>query len=187
MKFLLRTPAPPATSRRGYTLIELAVVIALMGTLLSLTGLMLHSLLAVDVATRDHMRISSGISNLELALRQDARTSTTATINLPNELTLTLSDGSQVIYTTSRARVTRQHFGTDSVVQHRDEHRLPGCELAWRPLAELPPGVVELLVDRPAIKVSGTSRTVEPKRPLEIRASLWSAPGRSTSILEQRE
>jgi prepilin-type N-terminal cleavage/methylation domain-containing protein len=129
--------------RRGHSLIEVMVVIALLGVLLSATGVCLHGLYRVDQQARQAVGHAAAVDRLLLQFRADAHTAVEVNVlqargERPPGIVFTERDGRKVEYGQQGRYLVRTVTHGDAVV-HRDGYRLqPGTVTKWRVEGQTP-------------------------------------------------
>jgi prepilin-type N-terminal cleavage/methylation domain-containing protein len=118
-------------ARRGYTLVESLVVIALLAFTLSTVVLALHSLRRGDLSLRDDLEQERAVDRLVELLRQDAHRATAATLEsgqdtkqLRNELRLSIGGNRTAEYSLASDGVVRLVREGEQVRQ-TDRFRVP--------------------------------------------------------------
>lgn len=122
------------TRRRGYSLVEMIVVLTLISVALSSIALVLHSLHRAERRLRDDGDFARTVQRLETQLRADAHAARgggqIAFGNAPSALTLLMPGEQTVTYTIEPGgveRLVRQGEAT----KHREWFALAGASLAW--------------------------------------------------------
>lgn len=163
---------PPGPHRSGYSLIELTVVIAVMGGLLSFLGLVMHTLFLTEQHARRMEETQRTLFELEQRLRADVGESQQAELDLNRQqLVLHRTDGYAIRYTLGQSRALRERVSSNEEVQHRDLFVLRDGELHWTEPDAVAEGIVHLTVTVPADTISGPVDD-RPLQSLEIRTSL---------------
>lgn len=158
--------------RHGYSLIELSVVIALLGGLLSFTGLMLHAMLQTEQTAHQSEQLQYALQGLEQHLRADVSQSAQAALDVNAQcLLLTQTDGTTLRYTLAESVAQRERCDELGEIVHRDTFRLRGCELQWIEPSAVAAGIVQLEIAMPAAAVHRRDAS-GPLRRVEIRTSV---------------
>jgi len=140
---------------RGFTLVEMIVVLSMVSFVLGAIGILLHSVWRTEMATRDHTAKSASIAVVAAQFRRDAHAgSLVDDLSVPNDgvaerLALALPGERTVEYEAAPAGITRvERQGASET--HRETYRLPrGATAGWRAgmMNERP--AVSLLITRP--------------------------------------
>ena len=93
--------------RRGYSLVEMVVVIATASVLLGLTVTLLYTLLRVERDGRDQIRHYTTLGRLAAQFRRDAHAATAASAIDNRQWKFTLSDNRAVTYRMEPGRLIR--------------------------------------------------------------------------------
>ena len=83
---------------RGYSLVEMVLVIGGLSIILGLCGSLLHTLLRLDRSGRESINDSTTLGRLARQFRRDVRSSHAAKPGDPGSLELTRPDGPSVSY-----------------------------------------------------------------------------------------
>jgi type II secretory pathway pseudopilin PulG len=156
--------------RHGITLVEMQVVITLMGVLLGLSGVCLHTMYRAQARLDGNIQRRAALDRLELQLRTDAHSAVTARL-LDDEaatmLVLTAPDGTEIVYRAPQSDVSRtvrakaaeeagQIPGADFV--HRDTFRLPGAAgVEWKLSDDAQPVVAMTVLPTDGLARNGTA------------------------------
>jgi prepilin-type N-terminal cleavage/methylation domain-containing protein len=108
--------------RRGKTLIELVVVVAITSVVLTMTTATLVTLFRVERQIRGDVEQTRSLDRLDARVRTDAHAAIAAKIE--NGCELTLADDRTVRYTFADSQVWRE-VRRGGMVQHRDAFELP--------------------------------------------------------------
>jgi prepilin-type N-terminal cleavage/methylation domain-containing protein len=114
--------------RRGYSLVEMLVVITIASLVLTTVAVALHSLFRVDRDLRQELVQSMALSRISLALRMDAHEAISTTIEPvgeePREIVFAHAEGRSVSYTLDEARIVRR-LQQGGQVKHREVYAFP--------------------------------------------------------------
>ena len=109
------------TKRRGFTLVEIILVVAGASMIAATCGMLLHVLLRLDTVGRSHLNDASTVARLARQFREDVRTAgkadRTPEANQAPRLTLTTSGAPTVIYQVENDRLLRLETLGDKVVR----------------------------------------------------------------------
>ncbi len=116
------------STRRGYALIEMVLAIGAVGIVLGMCGGLLHVLLRLDRAGRDHLVETATIGRLARQFRSDVHASTEARAGgdagAAANLDLKLPEDRKIVYEAREREVVRTvHHG--ATVEKREAYRLP--------------------------------------------------------------
>jgi prepilin-type N-terminal cleavage/methylation domain-containing protein len=149
--------------RRGYSLLEVLVVIALLGVLISATGVCLHGVYRVYLQTRDAVAHASAVDRLVLQFRADAHAAVKASVqqgegDSPPGIVFVDLDGRETEYRQRELYVVRT-VTRDGEVVHQDGFRLrSGTLISCR--AEGPsPAIASLDITPDATSGGGATST----------------------------
>lgn len=118
--------------RRGYTLVELVIVISLLSMLTGVAVMLLTSVISHVGRQRDDNQAAVVVRRLAADFRRDAHAATAAHLedppaNAAGKLTLTSVDGATVTYAAVSGGVERIAT-TDQTTAHRELYRLPRAQ-----------------------------------------------------------
>ena len=119
--------------RRGFTLIESLVVIALTGTTLTVVTVTMHSLHRAEHRLREDQQSQRALEQLAFRLRQDAHgaaSATIATTTPARSLTLVTPDEQQIEYLSAGTGIERV-VRRGKTVAHRDRFMLAAAADAF--------------------------------------------------------
>ena len=183
--------AAKRNARRGASLIELMVVIAIISTLFSMVGVVFHRLfLSEQVAMRAALTERT-VSRLADQFRRDvhvAMTAMHAEAGKESLVSLVLktspnagvegSDPTTVVYSIDDGEVIREAF-VDGKTASREVYRLPECQMRFPASTnEVTIEMVSLVIERQGSTVTPQPQAVRPRRSLVIEAAL----GRDTKL-----
>ena len=152
--------------RRGITLIETMVAIAVSGVLLSLVGVCLHGLHRAEQRTQQWTTRRAAVGRLSLQLRADAHAAVRAVRNesppsADASLTLTTASGREIEYRCRNQHIDRE-VREDGKIIHRDAYRLPGACVTWQVDNDGPrPLIVAVIAALPEPGVNGVAPLAE--------------------------
>ncbi len=171
--------------RRGVSLIELMVVIAVISILFGMVGVVFHRLfLAEQVAMRAALTERT-VSRLSDQIRRDVHAATDAKQGvtedgLPPRLELSTTPDAAtgtaaapiVVYSIDDGSVLRE-LVVDGKASSREVYRLPECQIRF-PAAtnEATAAMVGLIIERQGSTVTPQPQAVRPRRSLVIEAAL---------------
>ena len=162
--------------RRGFTLIELVVVMSMMMVILSLAGMTFHLLLRTEKVVSQSFVTERAISRLSVQFRDDVHRSERGELtgdigNEKRELTLGDASGIRIRYAVTADGIARLLVDRDAVVA-RDDFRLPECHvsIAAEDIANL--SLRTLVIERPGAMIVQKQQAPPPLRPLRIEAHL---------------
>ncbi len=123
--------------RRGTSLIEIMVVVALLGVMISATGVCLHGVYRVDQQTRQAVVHATAVDRLSLQFRADAHAAMKASVQQgegqdPPAIVFAELDGRTTEYRQQRNHIIRTVARSGEVV-HREGYLLRrGSVATWR-------------------------------------------------------
>ncbi len=140
-----------ACRRRGTTLIELLVAIAVGGAILATTVTLMARISTANSLATDHLHTVQALGDLGRQFRFDVHAATTIAIDPaePARLALTLDDGSQVRYEGASNGIARVQSTGDGPAR-RDLFALSGFKLRGFQTATTDARVVQILLGRVA-------------------------------------
>ena len=161
---------------RGFSLIELIVVMSMMMIILSLTGMSFHLLTRTERAVAQSFVTERAISRLAVQFRDDVHRSNEGTIssnveNAIGELNLRDSRGIQVRYLAASEIITRFLIKNDKIVS-RDDFRLPECRVSIAAGDQAESKLRRLVIERPGAVLIQKQQVNPPLRQLNIEAYL---------------
>ena len=169
--------------RHGITLVEMQVVITLMGVLLGLSGVCLHTMYRAQTRLEGNIQRRAALDRLALQLRTDAHSAVTARLlddEAAKALVLAAADGTEIVYRAQQSDVSRtvrakaaEETGQTSRAdfEHRDTFRLPGAAgVEWKLSEDAQPVVSMTVLPADGLARNGTAV------PTTIRTSVgWQA------------
>jgi hypothetical protein len=123
--------SPSKVARRGFSLIEVVLVIGGVAMLLGMSTGLLHLMLRLDRVGRSHYAETATIGRLSRQFRQDVRAAVGTKASDPDEgplakLELVMSEGHVVSYESRERGLTRTERQGESV-RRREGYALPSC------------------------------------------------------------
>ena len=169
--------------RRGYSLIELMVVVSIITVLFGMVGVVFHRLfLSEQLATRAALTEQS-VSWLAVRFRSDVHGSTavlpeavdgtTRAVKLLHGDTGWVKHFPAIVYTAREGDVLREQFDADGKLLNREVYRLPECRVSFPDQPENVDGVMlSLAIERQGSTVTPQPQATRPYRSLVIEALL---------------
>ena len=173
------------SQRRGVSLIELMVVIAIISALFSMVGVVFHRLfLSEQVAMRAALTERT-VSRLADQFRRDVHAATTATrsengdgrasslaLLSSHDVAAEPNAAAKVIYSFNDGEVLRELIA-DGKTTSREVYRLPECRLRLpATTTEGKVEVVSLIIERQGSTITPQPQATRPRRSLAIEAAL---------------
>ena len=166
--------------RRGFTLIELMVVIAIVTVILSLVGAVFQRLFLSEQTAMRAALIERTVSRLADQFRRDIHAATGASIDTNREgatgaleLFEANRDQPAVVYVARTDEVIREQHAADASVTHREVFRLPDCRVSFFDQAEQPDvPFVSLAIERQHSTITPQPQAARPYRTLVVEAAL---------------
>ena len=147
--------------RRGHSLIECIVVLALIAVTLGAVTTTLHVLYQADRRLRDGLTRDSAVEKLAAQLRCDAHQALSAKVGDPagktapaNDLSLSLPEDRSIQYTLFPERIERV-VRRGQTVEHRETYRLVSSSASWRVREDRAPPMVTLVLELQTGRESG--------------------------------
>jgi type II secretory pathway component PulJ len=163
--------------RRGATLIEITVVIALAGAALTTVSLTLHTLYRSEHRVRQALEWEHELDRLAGQLRQDAHPAVSATAEAGPEpaetgtLSLVGPEGDTIQYARQADWIERT-VRRGQTIRHRETYRLPAATTArWQISRQHARPVISLVIDGPH---DGTPRARDSYR-VDAVVRLWTS------------
>jgi prepilin-type N-terminal cleavage/methylation domain-containing protein len=144
-----------AAQRRGFTLIEVVLVVGMASVILGAIGVVLHGVWRADLTARRHGTTMSSLAAVAAQFRRDVHagqidsSAPLAGDSLADGLVIALPDDQAIEYRAAAGGITREVRGGGQI-SHRETYALPsGATAGWRRSAADSLPLVSLLVDRP--------------------------------------
>ena len=116
------------TRRRGYSLIEMVVVVGAVTIVLSMCGLTLHALMRLDRSGRRGFDDASTVARLARQFRKDVRSASAAKTNAADDeksrLDMNIHDKQTVTYALEGIKLIRTEKQADGKVLNREGYRV---------------------------------------------------------------
>ena len=179
------TPLTKNSRRRGASLIELMVVIAIISALFGMVGVILHRMfLSEQVAMRSAMTERT-VSRLAVQFRRDVHAATTVTrvetengqasnlvLASSHDATTGASPLANVVYSIGEGEVIRE-LVADGKTTSREVYRLPECRVHLPASTnEAAVEMVSLVIERQGSTITPQPQATRPHRSLAIEAAL---------------
>lgn len=165
----LSSPPRRRSARRGYSLIELVLVIAIVSVLMTLSA---GLFVALSRAERNAVRSISTQrqwGQLQAQFRQDVHRARTVSLASADELRLDQPDQAEIRYVIQADELVRTM--TSEAGTHREQYRLPRTAWAFAVTGESP-RIVRLIAKRTADTVTQVSPELLPTQEWAIEAAL---------------
>ncbi len=167
--------------RRGFTLIKLLAVIAIITVVFGLAGVVFHRLFMSEQTAVQAALIERTISQLSVQFRRDAHAASVATRRTSEDGATTFLDLQRstnerivVAYSARDGRATREEI-MDGKTSNRETYRLPDCQIQLTaPDEGADPPTVTLVIQRSGSTVTPQPHAKRPRRALSIEATLGS-------------
>ena len=177
--------------RRGFTLIELMVVIAIISVIFSIVGVVFQRLFLSEQSAMRAALIEQTVSHLADQFRRDIHAATFAEIDTHREgatgslgLFEANRDQPAIVYVVLTDEVRRERRATDGRVSHREVYRLPECHIAFAvQVAEAEVSFISLAIERQHSTITPQPQASRPYRTLVVEAAL-ARDNRLTTSLE---
>ena len=171
------------SQRRGASLIELMVVIAIISALFSMVGVVFHRLFLSEQVAMQAALTERTVSRLADQFRRDVHSTNTAIPEAGDGTTRALKlmhaemgrvkDFPAIAYSAREGEVIREQFGVDGKSLSREVYRLPECRMSFPNQTEDVDGVmVSLAIERQGSTITPQPQAVRPRRSLVIEAFL---------------
>jgi len=172
----VRSATRKSVSRRGYTLVEIVVVISMLTMIISLAGMTFHLLLRADKSVLQAFVTERTISRLAILFREDVHRADAGVIEAeaeqtPQRLSLESPGRDPVRYAVTEEGIVRLTLEHGSVVA-RDDFVLPECEVFLTAGDADAVALRTLVIERPAASLVGKRQDQAPRRQLKIEAYL---------------
>ena len=162
------------THRRGFTLIELIVVIVMLTTMLTLAGTTFYLLLRSEKGVAQSFVTERTISKLAIQFRDDVHQAAISESSVDEAammqtLTLKHDRGNIIVYQVTPKGLSRIHFEQD-VNMGREDFLLPECEILFETDKAGLGSLRSLVIQRPGAIVIKNQQLPQPLRSLRIEA-----------------
>jgi prepilin-type N-terminal cleavage/methylation domain-containing protein len=168
----------PPRHRRGFTLVEMLLVVTAVTGILAACAMLLHSLLRLESAERAHLADASTVSRIARQFREDVRTSETADpipgANQAPKLVLSGSDASVVTYQVDGERLVRTETNQNKLLRRE-----------LYPLARL--GPIGFEEDRGFLRLVLLRKPAEPGSQMRPRARIEARLGKRRIVANAPE
>jgi hypothetical protein len=165
-----------STHRRGYTLVELLMVITMTTFVLATVGVMLHGVFRLRQTMVDQSQFVDHLSRLAEQFRNDAHAAEAVKVLGP-DLTVTMRGGKRIQYQIDTDGVSRTVYHNDEVMQ-RDSHFLPlEFQGTWK-VDESPSGSKPMAGLQIAVVERDTPEQTHDRRIFVIEAVVGSSPAK---------
>ena len=161
------------SQRRGFTLIEVVLVVSMASVILGAIGVVLHGVWRVDLTARRHGTTMSSLAAVAAQFRGDVHAGqidSSAPLSgdgLADGLVIALPGDQVIEYRAAAGGITRE-VRCGGQISHRETYELPsGATAGWRRTAGDSLPLVSLLVDRPR---EGNQSALAGRRVLRIDA-----------------
>ena len=176
--------------RRGFTLIELMVVIAIISVIFSLVGAVFQRLFLSEQSAMRAALIEQTVSRLADQFRRDIHAATFAEVDTHREgatgslgLFEANRDQPAIVYVILTDEVRRERRAADSSVSHREVYRLPECRIAFAvQVAEAEVSFLSLSIARQHSTITPQPQASRPYRTLVVEAALGRDNRLTTSL-----
>ena len=163
-------------SRRGYSLVEMVVVMSMLTMIISLAGMTFHLLLRTDKSVLQGFVTERTISRLAILFREDVHQADTGVIEAeveqaPQRISLEAPGRNPVRYVVTDEGVVRLTLEHGSVVA-RDDFVLPECEVTLTAGDVDDAALRTLMIERPVASLVGKRQEQALRRQLKIEAYL---------------
>ena len=166
--------------RRGFTLIELMVVIAIITVIFSLVGAVFQRLFLSEQSAMRAALIEHTVSRLADQFRRDIHAATFAEIDTQREgatgslgLFEANRDQPAIVYVILTDEVLREQRAADNRVSHREVYRLPECRASFAvQVAEADVSFISLSIERQHSTITPQPQATRPYRTLVVEAAL---------------
>ena len=166
--------------RRGFTLIELMVVIAIISVIFSLVGAVFQRLFLSEQSAMRAALDEQTVSRLADQFRRDIHAATFAEIDTQREgatgslgLFEANRDQPAIVYVVLTDEVIREQRAADATVSHREVFRLPECRISFATqVAEAEVSFISLSIARQHSTITPQPQATRPYRTLAVEAAL---------------
>ena len=166
--------------RRGFTLIELMVVIAIISVIFSLVGAVFQRLFLSEQSAMRAALVEQTVSRLADQFRRDIHAATFAEIDTQREgatgslgLFEANRDQPAIVYVVLTDEVIREQRAADATVSHREVFRLPECRISFATqVAEAEVSFISLSIARQHSTITPQPQATRPYRTLAVEAAL---------------
>ena len=173
------------SQRRGFSLVELMVVIAVITTLFSMVGVVFHRLfLSEQVAMRAALTERT-VSRLADQFRRDVHAANAAIPEVDDRTTQTLKlmhvemglvkEFPAIVYSAREGVVVREQFDAEGKPLNREVYRLPECRVSFPNQSdavtpEFDGVMLSLVIERQGSTITPQPQATRPRRSLVIEA-----------------
>jgi len=150
-----RRPSPA-----GYTLIEMLVVVAILASALTATGVALQTMFQADRQVRDELAQTAVLPKLSLQLRADTHRCQAAELADADTSSLVLtSPDTNVTYRFDKQRLIREVVRGGESIQREAYHLPAGAHVAWETI-DAPPQRIRLIISHRRGKIPDAADAV---------------------------
>ena len=167
-------------AQKGFTLIELMVVIAIISVIFSLVGAVFQRLFLSEQSAMRAALVEQTVSRLADQFRRDIHAATFAEIDTQREgatgslgLFEANRDQPAIVYVVLTDEVIREQRAADATVSHREVFRLPECRISFATqVTEAEVSFIRLAIARQHSTITPQPQATRPYRTLAVEAAL---------------
>ncbi len=178
-----RMPGRPQSTRRGFSLIHMLVVIGMLSILMTMSGVIIQSLLRTEESVSRQATLEMTILDLSRRFRDDVHDAQSIAPRDDNSMPLELSGlhSNRVIYRVKDEIVIRESFHADQATGS-EVFRMPDCDVQFRSQSgDDGTNLLAMDVVRTGLTITPHRKSTGSKRTLSIVAEL----GRNRRIAGQ--
>lgn len=144
--------------RRGFTLLEVAIVLAILGVLFAVMTMFISTLMQTQRKTIVRDRQRREFARLDAILRSDVHAAAVAEVKSPGECELKNDQGERWTYRVSEGNLLRERWQGEERQQQEIFQLAPGTEVEFRVAREKTRSLLQLNLDVPTAVDSTDAR-----------------------------